>query len=76
MESRSGENFIYMSLIKGPTRGEVWLFLTKEDKTSIWGQLNQMVASIRRIQQPSFQPLIGTFCDCLGRQPDCVNLLI
>ncbi|EAQ87381.1 hypothetical protein CHGG_04000 [Chaetomium globosum CBS 148.51] len=30
------------------------------DKTSIWGQLNQMVASIRRIQQPSFQPLIGS----------------
>lgn len=61
-----GENFIYMSLIKGPTLGEAWPLLTNEEKTSICGQLNQMVASLRRIQQPSPQPFIGTFRDCPG----------
>lgn len=54
-----GENFIYMGLIDGPTLEERWSFLNEEEKKSICGQLSDIVASLRRIQQPSARPLIG-----------------
>lgn len=54
-----GQNFIYMSLINGLTLGESWPLLTREDKESICGQLRQMAAALRRIQQQSSDPFIG-----------------
>ncbi|KND87421.1 hypothetical protein TOPH_07925 [Tolypocladium ophioglossoides CBS 100239] len=56
-----GQNFIYMSLIEGPTLWEIWPSLTQEEKKSICGQLSQIVASFRRIQQPSPHPFIDGF---------------
>ncbi|ROT39297.1 kinase-like protein [Sodiomyces alkalinus F11] len=55
-----GQNFIYMSLIHGPTLGEGWSLLNQEEKKSICGQLSEIVASLRRIQQPSTRPFIGS----------------
>ncbi|KAK4156990.1 hypothetical protein C8A00DRAFT_40576 [Chaetomidium leptoderma] len=40
-----GQNFICMSLIKGPTLGERWPLLTQEEKKSICSQLSQSMAS-------------------------------
>lgn len=54
-----GQNFIYMSLIDGPTLEESWPLLGPEEKKSICGQLSEIVASLRRIQQPSAHPIIG-----------------
>ncbi|KAI1124789.1 kinase-like protein [Nemania abortiva] len=55
-----GQNFIYMSLIDGPTLGKAWPLLSQEEKKSICGQLSQIVASLRRIQQHSSYPFIGS----------------
>lgn len=54
-----GQNFIYMSLIRGPTLRESWPLLARVEKESIYDQLSGMVAALRRIQQHSPDPFIG-----------------
>lgn len=44
-----GENFIYMSLIRGMTLGEGWQSLTHADKESIRDQFSRIVMALRRL---------------------------
>ncbi|KAI0117738.1 kinase-like protein [Nemania sp. FL0031] len=48
-----GQNFVYMSLIKGQTLWKAWSSLTQMDKKAICAQLSQIVAALRQIRQPS-----------------------
>ncbi|KAK4544874.1 hypothetical protein LTR36_003778 [Oleoguttula mirabilis] len=55
-----GQNFIYMSLIHGPTLREAWSSLTEGDKQSISVGLSGIVWSLQQITHDSPGMLIGS----------------
>jgi aminoglycoside phosphotransferase len=58
-KAHQGQNFIYMSLIRGPTMRDAWPSLTESDKTSICDQLGGIVAALRRLHQAPSDSFIG-----------------
>jgi hypothetical protein len=54
-----GDNFIYMSLVRGPTLREAWTTLTYTDKESICKQLAGIVTHLRLLRHNSPYPFIG-----------------
>lgn len=54
-------NFIYMSLILGPTLRQAWPTLTEKDKLLIRDDLNRIVKGLRRVGQSSSIHFIGIF---------------
>lgn len=52
-------NFIYMSLIKGPTLRQAWPSLTKPDKEAISAEVSCIIAALQRMTGNSPKALIG-----------------
>ncbi|CAI7571679.1 unnamed protein product [Penicillium bialowiezense] len=67
------ELFIYMEHIQGPTLENAWDGLDGEDKSSLLGDLCQILNRLRQIEQDPSDQYIGMFikvnCGSLSRQP-------
>lgn len=51
--------FIYMELIRGETLQDRWDHLTDQERSSICGQLKEIVSTFRKVEQDPTDPFIG-----------------
>ncbi|KAM5477064.1 hypothetical protein MauCBS54593_000335 [Microsporum audouinii] len=52
--------FIYMELIRGETLQDRWDHLTDQERSSICGQLKEIVSTFRKVEQDPTDPFIGS----------------